>query len=203
MDNRVFDDIEIAPPSVVRQAACDFAAALAATQQFKAFEKTAECFRQDQTAQQAMEAYQQKQQSLQALLMLNALSDEQRSELEQLHSGFINQPVAQDYLQAQTELVSLCQALGDVLSEATGLNYSAACKVSCCGEVAGWAGQQLRYSDLFDADCPPVPAGAELPLALWGCIDPWWEDFCTCHSAKNRGHFGVSVGEVMPSAPCS
>lgn len=43
-------------------------------------------------------------------------------------------------------------------------------------EVAGWAGQQLqqrfgetvqvRYSDLFDADCPSVPPGAELPLVL-------------------------------------
>lgn len=133
MDNRILDDIEIAPPSVVRQAACDFAAALAGTQQFGAFEKAAECFRQDKTAQQAMEAYQMKQQSLRALMMLNALSDEQRSELGQLHSDFINQPVVQEYLRAQTELVSLCQALGDVLSEAIGLNYSAACKVSCCG----------------------------------------------------------------------
>lgn len=133
MSDGVVGDIEIAPPSVVRQAACDFAAALAGTQQFKAFEKAAERFRQDKTAQQAMDAYQVKQQSLRALMMLNTLSDEQRSELEQLHDDFINQPVVQEYLRAQTELVSLCQALGDVLSEVTGLNYSAACKVSCCG----------------------------------------------------------------------
>src|SRR5512139_3657377 len=117
MNHRILDDIEIAPASVVRQAACDFAAGLAGTQQFKAFEKAAERFRQDKTAQQAMDAYQMKQQSLQALMMLNALSDEQRSELEQLHSDFINQPVVQEYLRAQTEMVSLCQALGDMLSE--------------------------------------------------------------------------------------
>jgi hypothetical protein len=43
-------------------------------------------------------------------------------------------------------------------------------------EVAAWsAGQlkarfgeavQVKYFDLFDADCPPVPAGAQLPLVL-------------------------------------
>ncbi len=43
-------------------------------------------------------------------------------------------------------------------------------------EVAEWAAGQLhqrfgemvqaRYFDLFDADCPPVPSGAQLPLVL-------------------------------------
>lgn len=43
-------------------------------------------------------------------------------------------------------------------------------------EVAHWAAGQLkarfgeavqvRYYDLFDADCPPMPAGAQLPLVL-------------------------------------
>ena len=43
-------------------------------------------------------------------------------------------------------------------------------------EVAKWAAGQLkakfgdavqiRYFDLFDADCPPMPAGAQLPLVL-------------------------------------
>ncbi|MBP7691389.1 MAG: hypothetical protein KA764_05710 [Anaerolineales bacterium] len=43
-------------------------------------------------------------------------------------------------------------------------------------EVAAWAGRQLaghfgdavrvRYFDLFDADCPPLPAGAQLPVVL-------------------------------------
>jgi len=133
MDNMINEDIEIASPSVVRQAARDFAAALAETQQFKAFEQTAYAFRQDQAAQQAMQAYQQKQQSLRALLMLNALSAEQRDELERLQSAFINQPVVQEYFTAQAELATLCQALGDTLSESIGLNYAAACGVSCCG----------------------------------------------------------------------
>lgn len=43
-------------------------------------------------------------------------------------------------------------------------------------ELSGWIGGQLRqrygdavfveYHDLFDADCPPLPPGAQLPLVL-------------------------------------
>lgn len=43
-------------------------------------------------------------------------------------------------------------------------------------EVSAWAGRQLKtyfgetvqvkYYDLFDADCPPVPTGSELPLVF-------------------------------------
>ena len=72
MNEFVFDDIEIAPPSVVKRTAHDFAAALAETPQFKTFEQAAERFRQDQVAQQAMQAYEEKQISWRALLMLNA-----------------------------------------------------------------------------------------------------------------------------------
>jgi len=133
MEDMVSENIEIASPSVVMQAARDFAAALAETPQFKAFEQTAYAFRQDQTAQHAMQSYQQKQQSLRALLMLNALSAEQRDELERLQGAFINQPVVQEYFTAQAELATLCQALGDALSESIGLNYAASCGVSCCG----------------------------------------------------------------------
>ena len=133
MEDTLSENIEIASPSVVMQAARDFAASLAETPQFKAFEQTAYAFRQNQAAQQAMQAYQQKQQSLRALVMLNALSAEQRDELERLQSAFINQPVVQEYFTAQAELATLCQALGDELSESIGLNYAAACGVSCCG----------------------------------------------------------------------
>ena len=133
MEDMISEDIEMASPSVVKQAARDFAAALAETPQFRTFEQAAYAFRQDQTAQQVMQAYQQKQQSLRALVMLNALSAEQRDELERLQSAFINQPVVQEFFTAQAELATLCQALGDALSESIGLNYAAACGVSCCG----------------------------------------------------------------------
>jgi cell fate (sporulation/competence/biofilm development) regulator YlbF (YheA/YmcA/DUF963 family) len=133
MDDQVFDDIEMAPLSVVLSAARDFAAVLAETPQFQSFEQAAECFRQHQAAQQAMEAYQQKQMDWRPLLMLNALSTEQTAELEGLKNAFMNQPIVQEYLKAQTDIATLCQAVGDVLSESIGLNYAAACGVGCCG----------------------------------------------------------------------
>ena len=133
MDDQVFDNIETAPASVVFSAARNFAAALVETPQYKAFEQAAERFRQDQTAQQAMEAYRQKQIEYRPLLMLNALSPEQRTELEILKNAFLDQSVVQEYFKAQSDLATLCQTLGDALSESIGLNYAAACGVSCCG----------------------------------------------------------------------
>ena len=133
MDDKVFDDIDIAPPSVVKQAARDFAAALAETPEFKAFEQAADAFRQDPVAQKALGAYQEKQLAWRALLMLNALSSKQRAELESLQSAFMNQTIVQEYFNAQTKFAALCQALGDTLSESIGLNYAAACGVGCCG----------------------------------------------------------------------
>ena len=133
MDDKAMSDIEVAPPSVVKQAARNFASALAETPQFKFFEQAAERFRQDQAAQQALGAYKEKQMAWSALIMLKALSPEQRAELESLKNAFMNQSVVGEYFKAQSELTSLCQTLGDALSESIGLNYAAACGVSCCG----------------------------------------------------------------------
>ena len=133
MDNKAINDIEVAPPSVVKQAARNFASTLAETPQFKSFEQAAERFRQDQAAQQAMKAYKEKQMAWRALIMLNALSPEQRAELESLKNAFLDQSVVEEYFKAQSELAILCQTLGDALSESIGLNYATACGVSCCG----------------------------------------------------------------------
>ncbi len=133
MNDKVFEDIEIAPSSVVKRAARDFAAAVAETPEFEAFEQAADRFRQDQSAQQALGTYQEKQLAWRALIMLNALSPEQKSELESLQNTFVNHPMVQAYFKAQTEFATLCQTLGDTLSESIGLNYAAACGASCCG----------------------------------------------------------------------
>jgi hypothetical protein len=46
MTDMVLNDFDIAPPEVVQHAAHDFAAALAATPQFRAFEQAAYAFQQ-------------------------------------------------------------------------------------------------------------------------------------------------------------
>ena len=126
------NDMEIASQSVVSQAARDFAAVLVETPQFKAFEHAAKALRDDKNAQRAIEAYQTKQQSLQALLMLNAVSAEEQAELERLRQSFINEPTVSALLQAQGELTAVCQAAADLLSKHLGLSFAAACGPGCC-----------------------------------------------------------------------
>ena len=133
MTDHILDDIEIAPPSVVKQAARVFAAVLSETLQFKAFEQAAGVFQKDDVAQRAMQEYEAKQQSLRALLMLNAAPVEEQQELERLRQAFFSQPSVVAYIQTQNDLMALSQACADLLSQATGLNYAAACGSSCCG----------------------------------------------------------------------
>jgi cell fate (sporulation/competence/biofilm development) regulator YlbF (YheA/YmcA/DUF963 family) len=133
MSDKALNDIEVAPTSVVKQSARNFASLLAETAQFKTFQQAAERFRQDPAAQQSMKAFQQKQKDWRALIMLNALSPEQRAELDTLKNAFVSRPVVEEYFKAQSDLAMLCQALGDAISESIGLNYAVACGVSCCG----------------------------------------------------------------------
>jgi cell fate (sporulation/competence/biofilm development) regulator YlbF (YheA/YmcA/DUF963 family) len=134
MKDEVFEEIEISSESVVKQAARDFAAALSETLQFKTFEQADFAFRQDQAAQQALIALQEKQQSLRPMMLLNSLTTDQRRELQSLQDAFTNQPVVQAYFSAQAELSAICQAIGDQLSKAIGLNYASICaSSSCCG----------------------------------------------------------------------
>jgi cell fate (sporulation/competence/biofilm development) regulator YlbF (YheA/YmcA/DUF963 family) len=132
MTDFALNELELAPPSVARQAAAEFAAALADTTQYKAFEAADERLRHDEAAQQAMEAFQSKQNSLQALLMLNAVSPEEQAELERLRDAFLAEASVVAYLQAEADLRALCQATADALSQDVGLNFAAACASGCC-----------------------------------------------------------------------
>jgi cell fate (sporulation/competence/biofilm development) regulator YlbF (YheA/YmcA/DUF963 family) len=127
------DELEIAPPEVVRQAARNFAASLSETRQFIDFEEAAERLNTDQQAQKAIAAFQTKQQSLQMMIRLNAVSPADQSELERLQHAYLNEASVVGYIQAQQELVAICQAAGEIISQAIGLNYSASCGASCCG----------------------------------------------------------------------
>lgn len=133
MTHKELDELEIAPPEVVRQAARNFAASLSETRQFIDFEEAAERLKIDQQAQKAIAAFQTKQLSLQMMIRLNAVSPADQSELERLQHAYQNEASVVGYLQAQQELVAICQATGEIISQAIGLNYSASCGASCCG----------------------------------------------------------------------
>jgi cell fate (sporulation/competence/biofilm development) regulator YlbF (YheA/YmcA/DUF963 family) len=126
------NELELAPTEVVRQAARDFAAALAETPQFRAYEEAVERLNHDTVAQRAIDAFQAKQQSLQAMLMLNAVSAADKAELQRLQNAFSSVPAVVAYAEAQADLMAICQASADWLSEAIGLNYAAACGSGCC-----------------------------------------------------------------------
>jgi cell fate (sporulation/competence/biofilm development) regulator YlbF (YheA/YmcA/DUF963 family) len=126
------NELELAPPEVVRQSARDFAAALADTPQFKAYEEAVERLNHDTLAQRAIDAFQTKQQSLQAMLMLNAVSEADRAELQHLQNAFSSAPAVVAYAEAQADLMAICRASADWLSQAIRLNYAAACGSGCC-----------------------------------------------------------------------
>ncbi len=126
------NELELAPPAVVLQSARDFAAALVETPQFQAYEVAAERLNQDVEAQRVIDAYKAKREALQAQLLLNAVSETDRAELQCLQDAFSNTPAVMAYAQAQADLMAICQAAADWLSEVIGLNYTAACRSGCC-----------------------------------------------------------------------
>lgn len=116
----------------VHTAAHAFAQSLAESAEFQAFECAAERLGQDEVAQNAIQAFQNKQQSLQMLLQLNAIGTEDRAELERLQEAFLDQPTVLGYVEAQEKLATLCQAAANLLSERIGLSFSACCGSGCC-----------------------------------------------------------------------
>lgn len=113
-------------------AARGFAQALGETPEYRAFEESADRLRNDETAQQVMADFTSKQQSLQMLLMLNAVPAEEQAELERLRVAFLSEPAVAAYLEAQDEFMALCGGAADLLSQRIGLSFTAACGPGCC-----------------------------------------------------------------------
>lgn len=132
MNDDDLNELELATASVVKQAARDFAATLAETPQFKAYEEAADRLNHDAEAQRAIEAFETRQQSLQALLMLKAVSEADQVELQRLKRAFSSLPAVIAYSQVQANLMTMCQTAADLLSQAIGLDYAAVCGPGCC-----------------------------------------------------------------------
>ncbi len=133
MNEMELTGIEIAPPTAVRAAARGFAGAMVETPQFRAFELAYDTLRHDAAAQESLAAYRGKAESLQALLMLNAVSEVERADLQKLKQDYLTRASVQAYTAAEAELIALCQKAAGMISAAIGLNYAAACGASCCG----------------------------------------------------------------------
>ena len=116
----------------VDSAAKAFAAALAETPEFQAFEDAAVAFRQDRAAQQAVRLFQEKQRSLQMIQQLGLLTQEEMDEMKRLREAMVNHPHVRAYVEAQDELMVVCQAGLRELSEVIGLDFAGACAPGCC-----------------------------------------------------------------------
>ena len=128
------NDLEVTSKNVVIQSARFLTQALTETQQYHDFEESYKNFREDPEAQKTYNTLKQKQEALRMVMMLNALSDEERAELEKLEKQFLQNKAVMRYLAAQETLIQTCQQIGDILTEAAGLDFGAACRVGgCCG----------------------------------------------------------------------
>lgn len=134
MVDKTKNDLKVAPKSVVNKAATHFAEILGNTPQFMEFQQSYLGYRLDAEAQNAIQEFQKKQASLKALLVLNAVGDDDRKELKRLQDQFYHQPSVLRYSKAQEELMAICQEIGDYLSKAIRMDYGASCKTGgCCG----------------------------------------------------------------------
>lgn len=117
----------------VRIPARAFAEALADTPEFHAFEDAAVAFKHDRPAQEAMRLFQEKQRSLRMMQQLGMLEQAQLDELDHLRDAMVNQPTVRAYVDAQNDLILLCQAVAKELSAAIELDFAGACASGCCG----------------------------------------------------------------------
>lgn len=132
MTDFAVSELDVAPPSVIRQAARDFAAALAETPQFVAFEAATERLTSDKAAKRAMDAYHDKYASLEMMLRLRAVSAEDQVELIRLRKAVDAQPAVIAYRQAQADVRALCQMAGTQLSGYIGLDFAGVCSSGGC-----------------------------------------------------------------------
>jgi len=113
-------------------AAREFAAVLAETPQYQAFDQAQLRLRRDPFAQEAIRAFQDKQQALGWQFQLGLLGDTEREELRRLQQEMLAQPAVRAYVEAQEQLSLLCQEVAGLISEVIGLSFAASCGPGCC-----------------------------------------------------------------------
>ncbi len=132
MSTLVRNEIDLAPSTACRRAVRDFSTALVETPQFQAFEQASAALNSDAAAQFAMKVHQAKLQSLRTMLMLNAVSDGDRAELENLRQAVLAQPAVSAYVDAEQALIALLQAVAEVVSEGIDMPFAVS-RSGCCG----------------------------------------------------------------------
>jgi len=125
------------PPTDVNevlQTARELAAALAETPEYQALEQAQHRLRQDDAAQAAIRAFQEREQALGWQVRMGLIGDTEREELQRLQQAIVTQPSVQAYSDAQQRFGTVCQEVTALISEAIGLSFAASCGPGCsCG----------------------------------------------------------------------
>lgn len=114
------------------QAAREFAAALAETPAYQAFDQAQSRMRRDAAAQAALRAFQEKQQDLAWQLQFGLANAAGWEDLRRLQQAMMAQPAVRAYVEAQERLTAMCQEVAGLISEVIGLNFAASCGPGCC-----------------------------------------------------------------------
>lgn len=117
----------------IERAAKAFAAALCETTEYEALEHAYLRLRDDEGAHEALRIFEDHKRSIQPLLMLGAVTDEQRAELERLRQAWVTRPTVKEYLESETAMSTVCREAGEILSGRIGLSFASACAPGCCG----------------------------------------------------------------------
>lgn len=117
----------------VREAATAFAQALADTPEFRTFEEGYHTFKHDRAAQEAVRRFEDEQRSVQMMQQLGVVEPSERDELNRRREAMMSEPKIRAYVEAQDELMLLCQAAVKELSETIGLDFAGACAPGSCG----------------------------------------------------------------------
>jgi cell fate (sporulation/competence/biofilm development) regulator YlbF (YheA/YmcA/DUF963 family) len=125
--------LEKASPTMVRQAAHDFAEALMQDPTYMEFQAASDAMGKDPAAQSAIKTFQAKQSEMQMKAQLNSVTPQDQAELEQLHQVLMAQPAVIAYFQTLEGFTRVCQSAADGIYEYTKLNIASACGGGCCG----------------------------------------------------------------------
>jgi cell fate (sporulation/competence/biofilm development) regulator YlbF (YheA/YmcA/DUF963 family) len=125
---------EYTDPGIARQSARDFAAAIIETPEYQALKAADVVLEQDKQAEAALNTYNEKVKSLQALVNERPIAKEEEAELGELRLAYMHNPSVIEYAKVQAELREICQQAGDILTKEIGLDFGAsACGGGCCG----------------------------------------------------------------------
>lgn len=115
-----------------QEAVANCASALRQSKALTEFKRCADALEQDSGAQEGLRALQEKRDSIRALMLLNALSEADRDELQRLERAVYTNPVIDAYLHAEEQAAELCREVNDRISAAIGMRFALK-RSSCCG----------------------------------------------------------------------